>query len=858
MKQREFCAYPPQLAADVEISQTSGGENPSFVIGSSAAGHYLRLGITEHRVIKLLDGTPAPLAVCSAMQQAHGINLHLATLTRFLTRLDAAGILAGQRFSGRSAAIPGNRFYLHWMLFNPDRLFTRVSRPLRWIWTSGFLAASLLLIALSAVIAVANWTEIASYAGQIAREHYPAVLLVAWIVIVSHEFAHGLTSKAFGGRATEIGALLIYYCLPALYCNVSGLYLIAERRRRLWVIAAGVYWQLLVGAAALLAWFLLAHHTVAADLAMIFVLGSFLNIVFNANPLIKLDGYYFLSQWLQLPNLMDRSRAYWRGVLFGRAHQKCRSNAPQTTSRERRIFLVFGFLSFSYNLVLPLVVFWYVFEFLTDHARLPGLLLSLALPLIFARDLIKSGIRAVLRASQPKQKFISQGDDMTSNEMAITDRSKWRSRRHLALALPVVAVGILFCIPWTASVGSYGALMTLPDQETAIRAPEDGSIISLNVRAGQHVEKGTLLGSLGNLDLEEQIAQIRTELARAEADFDRLAGGLRLQQQETVSAELRSSQRRREFREVQAEEQQILDRSGSASKAVTTLASFSSDQPTMFGTPADGLSNLPAVLAALEANANVRRTKLAEATGKLQRARQLFAEGILARSELDAADSNALTLASDLNEAEQHLKAALVDHRRRHEALESEFQLSRSSVTAAHAEATSLRDQLQATHRLTASLEERLAILESKRSRFTLTAPISGTVLNEELARMSGRYLSKGDEICRIVGLRDLLVRVQVPEREIGDVKAGEPVRIKARAFPGRVFRGEVSHIGDEGDLVQDRQTTYRVELRIRNNDGLLRPGMTVFGRIDFDRRPVVWILAHKLEQALRPELWML
>jgi putative peptide zinc metalloprotease protein len=98
-----------------------------------------------------------------------------------------------------------------------------------------------------------------------------------------------MTCKAFGGRATEVGALMIYYFLPALYCNVSGIHLIPKRSQRLWVIAAGVYWQLLVGTVTLLVWFVLAPHTPLADLAFMFFLGSVLDIVFNANPLIKLE-----------------------------------------------------------------------------------------------------------------------------------------------------------------------------------------------------------------------------------------------------------------------------------------------------------------------------------------------------------------------------------------------------------------------------------------------------------------------------------------------------------------------------------------------------------------------------------------
>ena len=67
-----------------------------------------------------------------------------------------------------------------------------------------------------------------------------------------------------------------------------------------------------------------------------------------------------------------------------------------------------------------------------------------------------------------------------------------------------------------------------------------------------------------------------------------------------------------------------------------------------------------------------------------------------------------------------------------------------------------------------------------------------------------------------------------------------------------------VSKIGVEGELNQYQQATYRVELRIENEDGSLRPGMAAFARIDFDRWLVARILLYKVKQALRPELWML
>jgi multidrug efflux pump subunit AcrA (membrane-fusion protein) len=95
-------------------------------------------------------------------------------------------------------------------------------------------------------------------------------------------------------------------------------------------------------------------------------------------------------------------------------------------------------------------------------------------------------------------------------------------------------------------------------------------------------------------------------------------------------------------------------------------------------------------------------------------------------------------------------------------------------------------------------------------------------------------------------------------EEALGDVAAGQSVRVKTRALPEHVFHGRVSKIGGEGELDANGVRSYRVELTIQNPDGLLRPGMTVFARVDFGRHAIGWLAAHKLKQALRPEMWML
>jgi len=404
------------------------------------------------------------------------------------------------------------------------------------------------------------------------------------------------------------------------------------------------------------------------------------------------------------------------------------------------------------------------------------------------------------------------------------------------------------------SVGNYGALIAIPDQETIIRAPESASLVALRVRPGDQVAGGAVIGQMGNFDLEEQIVQAQSELARASADYDRLLGELRTRQEATIRADTQLRQRQRDYDEIETERRQIVERQrfekgGARIVAASSPASYQVDQ---------AAAGYPAALAALQAEVDSGRAQLDEATAQRDRTRKLNAEGIAPRSELDAAETRAATLASALAAARQRLEAALVEHRRKHTSATTEMSLANSDLSAERLQIAKLGGELNAMREVIATLEARRSLLEKKRAQFELVTPSAGAVFGEDLPRQVGTYFQKGAEICRVADTRQLLLRVNVPEREIGDVRAGHPVRLKVRAFPDRTFRGVVSKIAGESEPDQNSQPSYRVELTIENADGALRPGMTAFARIDFDRRTIGSILLRKLKQSLRPELWML
>ena len=839
----EYRSYPPQIADDVEVNEQRDSDPATFIVGSASAGRFILLGETEFRVLKLLTGRRTLPEVCEEFQKLHDAKLTLPTLNKFLGRLDATGILSGNQASIGEAShsrMSGPQFYVRWKLFNPDRLFEMTVTRLRWIWTKEFVFGTLLIFCLALFVFMIHPAELTSYAIYTVREHYLGILFAGILIGFLHEFAHGLTCKAFGGRVPEVGVLMMYYVLPALYCNVSGAYLIRKKSRRLWVILAGIYFQALVSAFALLTWFLVQPHTFVSDLAFIFFLGSVLDLLLNANPLIKLDGYYFLSQWLRLPNLMDRSNAYCRGLLKRIVFGEKDDSRVQWRRREQAIYAVFGLMSFIFTVALRIAIVLYIGAYLTDRFHIAGLMAAALLTAFYMHKTLGRIPGAIKERIMQNSRAVK---DESKNPMAHS-----RRRRIVWLAIAIVFIAIL-CAPWNASIGSYGTLVPIPNREVIIRAPEDATLIEVRAQPGDIVRSGSLLGKMGNFELEEQIVQAQSELVRARADHDRLQGQFRAREEAAERAQLQLNRRRLEFDDFHSEQQQIQRRLRPGLTQAVRLVN---------GSSGSSLVSYPAAIAVLQADVDLFGVQLQEARTRAERSQQLYKQGILPRSEIESAEARTASISLELVRARERLKAALIEHRRKYTGTSIELEQASSDVRTENLQIELIENQLRASQELILVLESRLNLLRRKQAQFELVTPRAGTVYGEDLPRMVRRHFHQGEEICRVVDTDQLLVRIQLPEQELGDVNIGHHVRLRVRAYPARIFHGIVSKVGGESERDEHNRTTYRVELSIENPEGVLRPGMSAFARIDFGRQRIGQILMHKLTQLLRREVWML
>jgi Zn-dependent protease len=176
-----------------------------------------------------------------------------------------------------------------------------------------------------------------------------------------HEYGHAMACRAFGGNVTRMGVML-YVCIPMAFCDVSDAHRFSEKWKRIVVSAAGIYFQLLLAAVAGLAWALLALPASAELVLAQIVAITLVATLANLNPLLKLDGYYILSDWLEIPNLRPRA--------FATLDRLARRLPVSGETRERRAFLWYGVLGGSYTVAIAGYITWRFAHFVLRSAGL--------------------------------------------------------------------------------------------------------------------------------------------------------------------------------------------------------------------------------------------------------------------------------------------------------------------------------------------------------------------------------------------------------------------------------------------------------------------------------------------------------
>jgi putative peptide zinc metalloprotease protein len=492
----------PKLRPDlVFVEQTYRGEQ-SFIVKDPTTHKYFRFRPVETTVMRSLDGRPVEEAAAGLVEQ--GTKVTAAALEKFAAKLKLMGLCertleerslmlmerlrADRRQRLKPPLFQGDLLRLRWSVGNPDALFNRWMPRFNFFFTRPGVALALAMFAIYFVVLALKWTDFTETLQRIFSFDFRTIVLmyVSFIFVAAiHELGHGFACKHFGGQVHEIGAMLLYFDL-AFFCNVNDAWSFPERRARLWVSAAGSWIQLiLAGAVGILCWVMPAG-TLLSDLAMTtFAISGILTVILNLNPLIPLDGYYALMDYLEIANLRPRAFGYLGWFV---KHHILGIEAPQPPAdeREQRIFLCYGALAAVYSGLVLYAFAGIIYGWLDRALGALGVVLFIGGAWLMLRQPIREFGTAALLAARERMATLG-------------------SRRRFRLiwsAAAVLVIGALIPRPITVTGGFTAA----PALSIPLTAPEDGMVDRVLVREGSRVTAGMPVIEIRNLPLERRAA----------------------------------------------------------------------------------------------------------------------------------------------------------------------------------------------------------------------------------------------------------------------------------------------------------------------------------------------------------------
>jgi putative peptide zinc metalloprotease protein len=492
----------PKLRPDlVFVEQTYRGEQ-SFIVKDPTTHKYFRFRPVEATVMRSLDGRPVEAAAASLVEQ--GTKVSAAALESFAAKLKRMGLCertleersimlmerlrADRRQRLKPPLFQGDMFRLRWSIGDPDALFDRWMPRVRFFFTRPGVALALAMFAAYFLVLAVKWTEFGDALQRIFSfdPGTIALMYVSFIFVAAiHELGHGFACKHFGGQVHEIGAMLLYFDL-AFFCNVNDAWSFPERRARLWVTAAGSWIQLILAGGAGIIWWATPPGTLLSDFAMgTFVVAGILTVILNLNPLIPLDGYFALMDYLEIANLRPRAFGYL-GWMVKHHVLGIEVPRPPADEREQRVFLWYGVLAALYSGFILYAVAGLLYGWMDRALGVLGVLLFIAGAWLMLRQSIREfGTAALLAVRQ--------------RAATLRGRTRWR--------LTWIAVGILvlgFIVPWPITV--TGRFAAAPALSIPLTAPEDGMVARVLVREGSRVAAGMPLIEIRNLQLERRAA----------------------------------------------------------------------------------------------------------------------------------------------------------------------------------------------------------------------------------------------------------------------------------------------------------------------------------------------------------------
>jgi len=521
-EQKQLSIVFSPLRPDLIFQQQVFKGESYFVIKDPLSLMYFRLQPEEAFLLQLLVGRRSLKDVLEPFHQAYPNTQRTPQeLIQFCNQLARGGLLniparsfvdfAKQKPKGQHSVFMiwikmiSKILFFKIPLLDPSPWLGKMVHAIRFAWHPYFVWSCILFYASTLVWVLVNWADINAYASSTSF-FTPQSFLLIWFAMLfiktCHEFGHATTCRRFGGEVHEMGVCCICMMLCG-YVDASDAWMMKKKAHKVYTTIAGIFTELMLAAIATYLWHTLAPGMAQDLMFRAMLIASINTIFFNMNPLMKFDGYYVLSDLLEIPNLRTKAITYCsyhlQKFLFGYRN----TLQEQMLEGESRRFVFIGYAIAAY-LYMATVIYGLsqVFGRFLEQFELKefGLVIGIAAQISF---LLSPIFKIFYDAFKP-------GTHIVMIEPVWKRLTKW-------------GVGLVFIFSlmfvWPTHFHVKTQAIAFPKYYHMANTAIPGFIERIDVQTAQAVSAGTRLAKLKNIDIETHLILAEQNLAVAQAQL---------------------------------------------------------------------------------------------------------------------------------------------------------------------------------------------------------------------------------------------------------------------------------------------------------------------------------------------------
>ncbi len=486
---REISSLKLKLRSDLKFSPHIEAGEECYLVEDSQRSRYFRIGIAEYFLVSMFDGkTTVGEAMVRLAQTECARTLDESQVTavcKWLIDAELGYTLESRSVQRLANNVEKSRKAKRLATWNPLCSKIPLSYPNRHVarWTPllrhafGTVAGiGFLVLMLSGFYQIAShWDAFSAASSGIFAPSRWIWLGLCWLILkFVHELAHAVVCRMHGGEVHEAGVLFVLFA-PLAYVDVTSSWKIRSKWKRIHIAAAGMYIELLIASIAALLWVVEPDGLLRDLYYNLIVMAGLTTIVFNANPLMRFDGYYILSDWLEIPNLYGDGQQYLR--YLGRRYVLGEvMGSPIGWTWRNIITRIYAVCALCWRVVICLSLFTaavLMFDGL-------GLLLGIAAVVLWI------GIPLFNLA-----KYLLRRDALRVNRL-----------RRVAMVYASVAVcctSVWYGVAWPSKMSAHAIVQYEP--MAFVRASSPGFLRSIHVESGSDVQLGQVIAELENREL---------------------------------------------------------------------------------------------------------------------------------------------------------------------------------------------------------------------------------------------------------------------------------------------------------------------------------------------------------------------